>query len=88
MFTGIESTDNDFGFKISPNPVVNVLMLDVNDFPEKIRMSIYSYDGQLKMKKILRSNHSTIEVSNFKSGVYFLILSTNEVSYSKKFVVQ
>ncbi len=64
---------------IYPNPVNNELFLLNNVTGSFIEVSIYNIEGRLLISNIkTNENRHTINVSEFKSGVYFLTVQTNQ----------
>lgn len=66
---------------IFPNPVVDVLTIVADGF---LNADIYNMNGQL----ILNSNLKTIDVSDFKQGIYFIKVTTQKGSVVKKVVIE
>lgn len=71
--TPLSSEENSIkNFSLYPNPVIDELFIDANGIENAI-LHIYSISG----KKLLTSPFvSELDVSGFKSGVYFLEVST------------
>nr|WP_255518937.1 MULTISPECIES: T9SS type A sorting domain-containing protein [unclassified Aquimarina] len=78
----------DISFSIFPNPVqgsiMNVFMGDKNAANETSNFEIKNFIGQLVGKGTVKN---TIDVSNLKTGVYFLQVTTkNQGTTTKRFV--
>ena len=79
--------------KISPNPVKDILNIDIQDNSleknNKIEAVLYDLKGVLKMKKIIRNKQtSSIDVNQIKSGVYILkLFSNSKLIESKKIII-
>ena len=56
------------GIYISPNPFSNFITINVPDSHKSFRVEFYDFSGQL----IKNSHQKLIDVSNFKSGLYYL----------------
>ena len=66
--------------KLYPNPVNNTLHIDSDVFIQQIK--IYNMMGQ----QILETKELNINVSNLKSGVYFIRLNTMNTKTIKQFI--
>jgi len=64
---------------IYPNPVENILQIEADQL---ISYSIYNTVGQL----VLFGNESKAELIKLESGIYYLIVQTNEGKYSQRLV--
>jgi len=72
-------------FKLYPNPVSNLLNIDL---ATEADMEIISMQGKVVLKKYLPEGLSTIEVSMLSKGVYMLRLSSNESVSVQSFIKQ
>ncbi len=73
-------------FKIYPNPTSNILNIGfVNDFAEKINISIYDFTGKLVYHSF--ESNKTINISSLNSGIYTLKAEFNETKVIRKLVV-
>jgi hypothetical protein len=78
------------GIRISPNPVDNMLRIELKqpELPADIYYSIYNSMGKSLIKdRFLEGHEYHIDCSFLKPGVYYLQLSADEV-YSIKFIKQ
>jgi lysyl endopeptidase len=79
-------------FTVYPNPASDVLHFKAN-FPEQrdVNIAVYDITGSKKqsfdLKNVRTGNYKT-SVENLASGMYFVTISSNGVSVSKKIVVQ
>jgi len=86
-WTTSASTVQFNGFGVFPNPASKSVTL--NNIPENAEVTILSVDGKIFHKiENANVNSLTIDVSNFKKGLYLISLKTNTGSISKKLVVQ
>ena len=69
-------------FRIYPNPVVTTLTIVVN-LHEEIKAEIITVNGVV-LKEIRFCNKSTIDITNFEKGVYFVKVGEN----TKKIIVE
>lgn len=67
-----------------PNPVSN--FLTINTQLTNYKYTIYSVQGQLITSKASNNQMQRIDFNNFATGVYVLIIDTNEKSYSYKVI--
>ncbi len=67
-----------FSINTYPNPVVNILNMDI-DYVKQI--DIYDIAG--KLIKQYQNLSNSIDVSNFKKGVYFFIVTKNDGTQAK-----
>lgn len=78
--------DHLFDFKIYPNPAKDQLFLQPPVgfvFPAKIL--IYNINGQLVSQSVLNSYSSSVNISSFDAGIYFIQLSNRQHFSTKKF---
>ena len=76
-----EAYINEFG-TIYPNPVKDILTIkDVNQIS---KISIYTLSGQLLIEQ--KGNTNTIDISEFKDGIYILTISTDLGEINKKII--
>jgi hypothetical protein len=78
---GLTEEDASQNLNIYPNPANNQLYIDTD---KKIE-SVIIVDPTGKNIEVPRANHS-IDVSNLRSGIYFLQIKTNGGTFSKMFV--
>ncbi len=70
-FVGIESNKPQTSFGIKPNPAQNtVTVFGIKKFPEQIILSDMS--GRVVLESSLNTEMSTLNISQLKSGIYFL----------------
>ena len=80
-FTGLNAIIVD-GIKVYPNPVVDFLY--INNLPKYASASIVAIDGKIIYSRQLLEN--VIDVTKFKTGIYFLMINTDSGKYTYKFV--
>lgn len=61
---------------IYPNPTSNLLYF--KNFVEEFTFKIYSINGVLLKEGALNENNKTIDITNFKTGTYFVKTSNNQ----------
>jgi hypothetical protein len=68
-----------------PNPVNDNLNITVRQTSEDVNYEVFNMMGQVVSKGSLASNNSSIiDMTNYQSGVYFVQLSTETSSFTKK----
>lgn len=67
--TGINEQTNTEDFKVYPNPTNNIFNIILPNPSEHFTISVYSSLGQELFKM---SNKTSIDISNFPKGIYFL----------------
>nr|WP_321233128.1 T9SS type A sorting domain-containing protein [uncultured Psychroserpens sp.] len=83
---------NDLGvqneFEISPNPATTKLNIKLSNDFENTYVTVYDVLGKKVYSKILDAMASSIDVSNWNSGIYLVRLSTDTKTLTKRFVKQ
>jgi hypothetical protein len=78
----------DVQFSIYPNPAQETLQINQNSY-QFITATIYNLQGKIINRHTLENSHSTIDVKALNSGLYFLVLeSENGEWVAQKFVKQ
>ena len=74
--------------RIYPNPVASSLQVSCEFFHQgQIEVGIYDLNGkQLSGKVVSGGDQFSFDVSNLPAGLYVLKVSTDEMSYSRKFI--
>ncbi|MGV9003750.1 DUF7619 domain-containing protein [Flavobacterium sp.] len=82
--------DFEFGsyFTIYPIPAKEMLNITVNGQIEVKAVEIYTTLGQLVLAYTTANNLSSLDVSQLKTGTYFIKLTTDKGTVSKQFVKQ
>ncbi|MFK7781759.1 endonuclease [Psychroserpens sp.] len=78
---------NDFSleaFKIYPNPVKNVLNIELNSAKET-QIEVYNVLGKRVIARTIYTS-STIQTSNLSNGIYILRITQDNISVSKKLI--
>ena len=85
-FTGIESIEDNSNISLYPNPTKGIVTLDVIG-------STYSYEVMDITGKVILNNttavssRTTVDMTNFPAGVYFVKVNTASGSYMQKVVL-
>jgi aryl-phospho-beta-D-glucosidase BglC (GH1 family) len=85
-YTGIESAERA-AVKIMPNPVFNELYVTLNAESD-FSFAIFNSNGKLLIQNKVNELNAIVDVSKLKSGLYFIQLQSETMSYSSKFVKQ
>ncbi|MFT4973986.1 MAG: hypothetical protein ACI9JY_003200, partial [Saprospiraceae bacterium] len=75
------------GLKIFPNPVADLLFIEINDLNATFQAEILNTQGQILIEKSLQNTQS-IDVADFPKGIYYLKISNEEGVVTKKIVVE
>jgi hypothetical protein len=70
---------------IYPNPVANVLKINVNK-GSSFDYQIYRVDGGLVLKGSVKGNRANVNVSSFSRGVYVVRITQGDGVYTSRFV--
>jgi hypothetical protein len=86
----LKNQDFEFSnyFRLYPNPVQDVLNIDVKETIAISSVNIYNTLGQLVVVVPNVQNTKTIDVSNLPSGNYFIKINTNKGTSNTKFIKQ
>ncbi len=86
--TTLNNKDFDFGnyFTIYPTPTKEILNINVKGQIEVKSVAVYNILGQLVLVYTNSDNISTLDVSQLKTGTYFIKLTTDKGATSQKFL--
>jgi len=73
--------------QVYPNPSSGKFVLEIDDFISAY-IDIYTIGGENILSKELTSSISEIDLSNYSTGIYSLIVTINEKEYTQQIVVQ
>lgn len=84
--------DNDLfqdrSFKISPNPSSNKLNIKLLKTSKNTILEVYDVLGKRIHKSKITQLEASVDVSNWKTGVYLVKISTEKESQTKRFIKQ
>ncbi|WP_299123706.1 T9SS type A sorting domain-containing protein [uncultured Winogradskyella sp.] len=86
-FSQVSLIQND-EFTISPNPAKNTLNIKLSEKKTDLRVEVFDVLGKRVYKGLLTQLESSVDVSNWKSGVYLVRVSDNETAHTKRFIKQ
>jgi hypothetical protein len=75
-------------FEISPNPATSKLKITLSQNVDDATVLVYDLLGKNIYSKALIARSSAIGVSRWNTGVYLVIIFTNNETYIKRFVKQ
>lgn len=83
----LTKTTDATNLMVYPNPSENILNYEISETSGANQLEIYSYTGQLVHTNTLENEQGYINISNLKSGLYFLKTNgntTNVIRFVKK----
>lgn len=87
LTVGFESIDQELNINIYPNPMYDVLSVEVIGVIGEPVVKLFDMNAKLSMQKKLRNGMNRIELLDVKSGFYFIqIENENQVIYRNKIV--
>lgn len=89
MATGISNDGLSMPMKLYPNPTKDYIVLEIPDWMANGIISIFDYTGKLIENRELMAvqNLYKFNTSNYKSGIYLVIVKTENQLISMKFIV-
>ena len=77
----------DYTFSIYPNPSSDLVKITLPQLNETANIQVFDMLGKMNFSDIANDlNNYKLDVSNFRSGVYFVTISTKNIRISNKFV--
>ena len=73
-------------FEMYPNPVSDVLNIQLPTGTDKAEVGVYDYTGRLVSTKTISSNDSTLDVQNISKGIYIIRVTTNSKIGVQRFI--
>jgi hypothetical protein len=84
---GDESTMEESTLNLYPNPASDLINFELNNSSDKeMKADIYDIQGRLIETINIAVNETTIDISRLEKGIYVLILSNEENTFTKKFI--
>jgi len=75
---------NKVGFSVYPNPVTNILHIEVEKTAAIYKIAIYNSMGQ----KVKTTSENRIDVTTLSKGIYFIEVVTSQGKATQKFIVK
>ncbi|WP_178984023.1 T9SS type A sorting domain-containing protein [Winogradskyella helgolandensis] len=82
----IEIQDSEF--TIAPNPAKNKLNIKLHNTNEDLKLEVFDVLGKRIYNGVITKLVSTIDVSNWKSGVYLVRITDDTETHTKRFIKQ
>lgn len=80
------SENNLLSFEMYPNPVSDLLNIQLPTGTEKAEVSVFDYTGRLVSSKIISSNDTAIDVQKISRGIYMIRVATNTKIGVQRFI--
>ena len=80
----IEIQNNDF--TIAPNPAKNNLNIKLKNSSEDLKLEVFDVLGKRIYNGLITKLESSIDVSNWKNGVYLVRISDDTETVTKRFI--
>ena len=80
------SENNLLSFEMYPNPVSDVLNIQLPSGTDKAEVGVYDYTGRLVSSKTISSNDSTLDVQKISKGIYIIRVATNSKIGVQRFI--
>lgn len=76
----IKTEEGEIGFNVYPNPNKGLVKIDISNMPLNSDSEMKLYDLNGNELKVLRNfdNHSEIDISQYRDGIYILRIKINE----------
>ncbi len=84
---GVDLVETGNDVMLFPNPAQNVLNITTADGSLKT-VSLFDQSGRLVHKSESTFQRTSVDISNQKSGIYFLQINGNNINYSQKVIIQ
>jgi len=81
-----EKQDNGNLIKIYPNPANTNISVEVSQTDKNSILSIYNMIGIELIKQPIKENKTQIDISQLKSGIYFIKVTRGDIITTKKIV--
>ncbi len=76
----------DISIHIFPNPCDKIINIEINNINNG-RLEIYDINSKLIYQEVIQTKSNTIDVSNYTSGLYFVLVKQNGSSIIEKLIV-
>jgi len=80
------STSSSAAINVYPNPVSNILNVDLNNNGQNVLIVIFDATGKKQSEQMQNSNHININTSGLPAGEYFIQISLNGVISNRQFI--
>ena len=80
------SENNLLSFEMYPNPVSDLLNIQLPTGTEKAEVSVFDYTGRLVSSKTISSNDTAIDVQKISKGIYMIRVAANNKIGVQRFI--
>ncbi len=80
------SENNLLNFEMYPNPVSDLLNIQLPTGTEKAEVGVFDYTGRLVSSKTISSNDTAIDVQQISKGIYMIRIATNTKIGVQRFI--
>ena len=80
------SENNLLSFEMYPNPVSDLLNIQLPTGTEKAEVSVFDYTGRLVSSKTISSNDKAIDVQKISKGIYMIRVAANNKIGVQRFI--
>ena len=80
------SENNLLNFEMYPNPVSDLLNIQLPTGTEKAEVGVFDYTGRLVSSKTISSNDTAIDVQQISKGIYMIRLAANNKIGVQRFI--
>ena len=85
---GVEEVKNSVALSLYPNPAMDQLIVNIHGFTEVCPFRIFNVNGVEVYSSTLNHQHTTIDISEFATGIYFIQTPTDSGLAVRKFIKQ
>jgi hypothetical protein len=86
-FAQLSSVEKD-EFAISPNPAKSELNITLSNSDKDLTLEVFDVLGKRVYKGLITKLEYSVNVSNWKSGVYLVRVSNEKTTQTKRFIKQ
>jgi hypothetical protein len=80
---------NNIAVNAYPNPVNDILNIDLNTLPSNTKIEVYNSIGELVLTQMLDQTNNTVKTQNLATGLYHVkMMSNGTLFYSQKIIKQ
>jgi bilirubin oxidase len=84
-FTGVKEIHSDNSFIVYPNPTCDKFQIQCSNFKDG-ELTIHNLLGETIYQSTITNSQSTVNISQFTKGIYFVRLKTNDKIYNQKLI--
>lgn len=86
--TGISDEESAFSVNVYPNPASSTVFIQTNQNVNSLEFTLFDSNGKVLLKKAIDKYIIGIEVSNYVSGIYFYVISSDKGTFTGKILVE